>query len=78
MFDKGELAAILRFGAEDMFKQLDRDDEDIKKRDQQLYGEDIDAILARAEVRAAAFLPMCLDAGGLGISSDGWRNGFSY
>lgn len=50
MFDKGELAAILRFGAEDLFKQLERDDDEVKQRDQKLYGEDIDAILARAEV----------------------------
>ena len=46
MFDKGELAEILRFGAEDMFKASDVEEE----RDEALYGEDIDAILARAEV----------------------------
>jgi hypothetical protein len=53
MFDKGELAAILRFGAENLFEE-DRDDmhvkEAVQKRDQQLYEEDIEAILARAEV----------------------------
>jgi hypothetical protein len=53
IFDKGELAAILRFGAENLFEE-DKDDvqikEEVKKRDQQLYEEDIDAILARAEV----------------------------
>jgi chromodomain-helicase-DNA-binding protein 1 len=42
MFDKGELAAILRFGAQNLFQG--------EQRDQQLYEEDIDAILARAEV----------------------------
>lgn len=53
IFDKGELAAILRFGAENLFEEDAGDDkvkEDVQKRDQQLYEEDIDAILARAEV----------------------------
>ena len=53
MFDKGELAAILRFGAANLFEE-DKDDarikEQVAKRDEQLYQEDIDAILARAEV----------------------------
>jgi hypothetical protein len=53
IFDKGELAAILRFGAENLFKEDNGDEEakmEVQKRDQQLYEEDIDAILARAEV----------------------------
>lgn len=53
MFDKGELAAILRFGAENLFEEENGDDkamEDVQMRDKQLYEEDIDAILARAEV----------------------------
>lgn len=46
-----ELAAILKFGAEDLFKE----DEGTKnERQHQLLAEDIDAILARAEVRATA------------------------
>lgn len=52
MFDKGELAAILRFGAENLFEEENGDTakEDVQQRDKQLYEEDIDAILARAEV----------------------------
>lgn len=47
MFGKDELAAILRFGAENLFNE----DEATKKlKEQQLVEEDIDAILARAEV----------------------------
>ncbi|KAH9790087.1 protein chromatin remodeling 5 [Citrus sinensis] len=44
-FDKNELSAILRFGAEELFKE-DRNDEESKKR---LLGMDIDEILERAE-----------------------------
>ena len=43
----------MRFGAENLFEEENGDDqvkEDVQKRDQQLYEEDIDAILARAEV----------------------------
>jgi hypothetical protein len=57
MFDKGELAAILRFGAQNLFQgeQVTEDGSvaptaEVQQRDQQLYEEDIDAILARAEV----------------------------
>ena len=52
MFDKGELAAILRFGAENLFEEDKgvEEKEAVAQRDQQLYEEDIDAILARAEV----------------------------
>ena len=57
MFDKGELAAILRFGAENLFQGEQQGDDgdvaptaEVQQRDQQLYEEDIDAILARAEV----------------------------
>ncbi|KAJ6424815.1 hypothetical protein OIU84_025561 [Salix udensis] len=44
-FDKNELSAILRFGAEELFKE-DRNDEESKKR---LLSLDIDEILERAE-----------------------------
>jgi chromodomain-helicase-DNA-binding protein 1 len=53
MFDKGELAAILRFGAQNLFQEDTGDAgevAEVQKRDQQLYEEDIDAILARAEI----------------------------
>ena len=47
MYEQDELAAILKFGAEDLFKE----DEGTKnERQHQLLAEDIDAILARAEV----------------------------
>ncbi|KAK9125106.1 hypothetical protein Scep_013952 [Stephania cephalantha] len=45
MFDKNELSAILRFGAEELFKE-DKNDEENKKR---LLSMDIDEILERAE-----------------------------
>ncbi|KAG0489597.1 hypothetical protein HPP92_006460 [Vanilla planifolia] len=45
MFDKNELSAILKFGAEELFKE-DRNDEENKKR---LLNMDIDEILERAE-----------------------------
>ncbi|EPS67001.1 hypothetical protein M569_07775, partial [Genlisea aurea] len=44
-FDKNELSAILRFGAEELFKE-DRNDEESKKR---LLNLDLDEILERAE-----------------------------
>lgn len=44
-FDKNELSAILRFGAEELFKE-DKNDEESKKR---LLSMDIDEILERAE-----------------------------
>ncbi|KAK6925557.1 SNF2, N-terminal [Dillenia turbinata] len=44
-FDKNELSAILRFGAEDLFKE-DKNEEESKKR---LLSMDIDEILERAE-----------------------------
>lgn len=44
-FDKNELSAILRFGAEELFKE-DRNDEESKKR---LLNMNIDEILERAE-----------------------------
>lgn len=46
-FSKDEMAAILRFGAEEIFKE---DETTREARQQQLVEEDIDAILARAEV----------------------------
>nr|GLL31599.1 protein CHROMATIN REMODELING 5 isoform X2 [Ipomoea trifida] len=45
VFDKNELSAILRFGAEELFKE-DKNDEESKKR---LLSMDIDEILERAE-----------------------------
>ncbi|KAJ4756240.1 Chromodomain-helicase-DNA-binding protein 5 [Rhynchospora pubera] len=45
MFDKNELSAILRFGAEELFKE-EKNDEESKKR---LESMDIDEILERAE-----------------------------
>ncbi|KAJ4969882.1 hypothetical protein NE237_002981 [Protea cynaroides] len=45
MFDKNELSAILRFGAEELFKE-EKNDEESKKR---LLSMDIDEILERAE-----------------------------
>ncbi|XP_010557504.1 PREDICTED: protein CHROMATIN REMODELING 5 isoform X2 [Tarenaya hassleriana] len=45
LFDKNELSAILRFGAEELFKE-EKNDEESKK---QLLGMDIDEILERAE-----------------------------
>ncbi|KAL5197699.1 hypothetical protein ABZP36_001211 [Zizania latifolia] len=45
MFDKNELSAILRFGAEELFKE-DKTDEETKKK---LESMDIDEILERAE-----------------------------
>nr|XP_006349779.1 PREDICTED: protein CHROMATIN REMODELING 5 [Solanum tuberosum]XP_006349780.1 PREDICTED: protein CHROMATIN REMODELING 5 [Solanum tuberosum]XP_006349781.1 PREDICTED: protein CHROMATIN REMODELING 5 [Solanum tuberosum]KAH0707503.1 hypothetical protein KY289_012579 [Solanum tuberosum]KAH0710669.1 hypothetical protein KY284_012096 [Solanum tuberosum]KAH0774869.1 hypothetical protein KY290_012006 [Solanum tuberosum] len=45
LFDKNELSAILRFGAEELFKE-DKNDEESKKR---LLSLDIDEILERAE-----------------------------
>ncbi|GIL73203.1 hypothetical protein Vretifemale_3383 [Volvox reticuliferus] len=51
MFGKDELAAILRFGAEDLFKQQPEDDSNAAERVRSaLYEDDIDAILERAEV----------------------------
>ncbi|GLJ30893.1 hypothetical protein SUGI_0614590 [Cryptomeria japonica] len=45
MFDKNELSAILRFGAEELFKE-DKNEEEAKRK---LENMDIDEILARAE-----------------------------
>ncbi|KAF6167561.1 hypothetical protein GIB67_031762 [Kingdonia uniflora] len=45
MFDKNELSAILRFGAQELFKE-DKNDEESKKK---LLSMDIDEILERAE-----------------------------
>jgi chromodomain-helicase-DNA-binding protein 1 len=45
IFDKNELAAILRFGAEELFKD-EKNEEDVKSK---LENMDIDEILARAE-----------------------------
>lgn len=47
MFGKDELAAILRFGAEDLFKAAE---EGSAERSKRLLEEDIDVILERAEV----------------------------
>ena len=51
MFGKDELAAILKFGAEELF----REDERAKvEKQHELLAEDLDAILARAEVPPCA------------------------
>ena len=47
MFGKDELQAILRFGAEELFKE---DENKIEQKEAQMLNEDIDSILARAEV----------------------------
>mmetsp|Transcript_15385 Transcript_15385/g.45299 ORF Transcript_15385/g.45299 Transcript_15385/m.45299 type:complete len:1328 (-) Transcript_15385:31-4014(-) len=57
LFGKDELTAILRFGAEELFKQAgdgDGDGDATAERDRRVYEEDIDAILERAEVVDAA------------------------
>ena len=52
MFGKDELAAILKFGAEELF----REDERAKvEKQHELLAEDLDAILARAEVLPCAW-----------------------
>ena len=51
MFGKDELAAILKFGAEELF----REDERAKvEKQHELLAEDLDAILARAEVQCCS------------------------
>ena len=50
MFGKDELAAILKFGAEELFKEGEAQTE--QKQNQMLH-EDLESILARAEVRAS-------------------------
>ena len=47
MFDKNEIAAILQFGAEQLFKEGKKG-----REDQKLADMDIDEILARAEVKS--------------------------
>lgn len=47
MFGKDELQAILRFGAEELFKE---DDNKIEQKEAQMLNEDLESILARAEV----------------------------
>ena len=54
-FGKEELAAILRFGAEELFKE---DHEAREERQEKLLQEDINSILARAEVHC---LPLALN-----------------
>jgi hypothetical protein len=49
MFGKEELAAILRFGAEELFKPAN--EAEAAEKERRMYEEDIDAILERAEVR---------------------------
>ena len=50
MFGKDELQAILRFGAEELFKE---DDHKIEQKEAQMLNEDLESILARAEVSTA-------------------------
>ena len=47
MFGKDELAAILKFGAEELFGE---DERAKQEKQHELLAEDLDAILARAEV----------------------------
>ena len=47
MFGKDELAAILRFGAEELFKE---DEHKREQKQDQMLNEDLESILARAEV----------------------------
>ena len=53
MFGKDELQAILRFGAEELFKE---DDNKVEQKEAQMLNEDIDSILARAEVNTIYFI----------------------
>ena len=56
MFGKDELAAILKFGAEELF----REDERAKvEKQHELLAEDLDAILARAEVQPGSDTASC-------------------
>ncbi len=50
LFGKEELAAILRFGAEELFKVGEHSGEEVKVEEKRLMEESIDAILERAEV----------------------------
>eukprot|EP00955_Chlamydomonas_euryale_P108567 365860-Chlamydomonas_euryale.AAC.6 len=71
LFGKDELTAILRFGAEELFKQAgdgDGDGDATAERDRRVYEEDIDAILERAEVVDAAEYAA---GGGGGSGTDG-------
>lgn len=47
MFGKDELAAILKFGAEELFKE---DEAKTEQKQNQMLHEDLESILARAEV----------------------------
>ncbi|KAK9828376.1 hypothetical protein WJX81_001254 [Elliptochloris bilobata] len=60
LFGKDELAAILRFGAEELFKE---DDQTKEAKQHQLLEEDIDAILARAEVVSGTGQAAAAEAG---------------
>ena len=51
MFGKDELAAILRFGAEELFKE---DDVKREQKENEMLKEDLESILARAEVSEIA------------------------
>ena len=51
MFGKDELAAILRFGAEELFKE---DEHKREQKQDQMLNEDLESILARAEVGSPA------------------------
>ncbi|KIY92937.1 chromodomain-helicase-DNA-binding protein 1 [Monoraphidium neglectum] len=50
LFGKEELAAIMRFGAEDLFKGAAEEQEAARQQQRAMLEEDIDAILERAEV----------------------------
>lgn len=53
MFGKDELQAILRFGAEELFKE---DDQKVEQKEAQMLNEDLESILARAEVSTCLVL----------------------
>jgi chromodomain-helicase-DNA-binding protein 1 len=69
-FSKDEMAAILRFGAEAIFKE---DDADKAAAERALLAEDLDTILARAEVMD--FNPEAAGDGGAGAGGGGGGGG---
>ena len=83
MFGKEEMAAILRFGAEELFRG-EGDEAHEARVGQAVMEEELDAILARAEVSGGVggvnllgvfgvwvwvLCMMCADGGGLGVCS---------
>lgn len=68
LFGKEELAAILRFGAEELFKVGEHSAEVVKVEEKRLMEESIDAILERAEVG----VPGSAGGGGGGLAVLHW------